>query len=63
MPRSLRSRAAWPTFRRNAKNVWSHLAGIWTQPAGVCPAYLPPGCHIHGNVTSNNVESFNYMAM
>ena len=50
-------------IQKKRKNVWSHLAGIWTQPARVCPAYLPPGCHIHGNVTSNNVESFNYMAM
>lgn len=50
-------------FKVENPAAWSHLSGLWKHPEQVCPAYLPPGVHIHGNVTSNNVESFNFMAL
>eukprot|EP00965_Chrysotila_dentata_P049870 1653137-Pleurochrysis_carterae.AAC.4 len=51
------------SMKAQKPRAWALLAGLWKTPEKVCLAYLPLGAHHHGNVISNNVESFNYMAM
>lgn len=48
-------------FAQKNPKASKHLQSI--RPKDYCQAYLPKEAHLHGNVTSNNVESFNYMAI